>query len=391
MYTLIEIFDSKQYENVITPSTLDDISKVVYVGTKNIMTSRKKQAITDFFKRRNISFKVEFFTIERDDSVKAEEVIEYILSHNCNCIFDATGGEDVILTIVGACAQAHSVPIVRTNPVDGKVALIRGEVNNLKYNKASLTLDDIICLQGGNIIHSTQISTLSIEECADIKKLFKVNAYDCEAYSLFINFISEYMSDDLTEIVIPYEKFHSLSVYRYKKVKKILDMLLSNSLIRKFNPQKQYYSFKIKNKLIALCLKKSGNILEYYTAMAVMHSRNLFKEIRLGTTIEWNSSSNSFDTQNEIDVMTVSDNFPVFISCKNGSIKKDALYELDAVSRALGGAYTKKVLVCTYISENASSREHFIKRAKDMNIQIIYDVHKMTYEQFLNYLKISVY
>ena len=123
--------------------------------------------------------------------------------------------------------------------------------------------------------------------------------------------------------------------------------------------------------------------------MAVTHLRETFNETKLGATIEWQNRAGAYDTQNEIDVLTVSRNFPVFISCKNGGIKKEALYELDAVSRALGGVYTKKILVCTFISENASSREHFIKRAKDMNIHLIYDVHKKSFDQFLYFLKIS--
>lgn len=85
--------------------------------------------------------------------------------------------------------------------------------------------------------------------------------------------------------------------------------------------------------------------------------------------------------------MAISNGLPVFISCKNGEVRKEALYELDAVARAVGGTHTKKVLVCTYVSKNAGARDHIIKRARDMGIHLVFNAHKKSFNEFLRYLK----
>ena len=390
MYTLIEIFDSKQYENIISAVSIDGISKVIYIGTKNTMTREKTQNIKNFFSVRKSNLPVEFFFVERDSSVSVLNTLNKILECNNNCVLDVTGGEDVILVNVGIFAAEHSVPVIRTNAKTGEFSVIYGSVRGLSPHSARFAITDFITLQGGKIRSSEVVRNFSSDEANDIKSLFRVNASDCEAYSIFCNFVSEFISFSKKTLCFEKDKLEKKSVSTADAVISVLKKLCDCSLLKENDFTSFHYSYNIKSNIIATCLKKSGNILEYYAALAASELKNIFTDIRVGTSIEWNDKRAKYETQNEIDVLAVSKNVPVFISCKNGEVKKEALYELDTVSRVLGGAYTKKVLICTYISENASSRAHFIKRAQDMDIELIYDAHKKTYTEFLRYLKNSV-
>lgn len=389
MYTLIEIFDSKQYENIISPLSLSGISKIVYVGSKEIMTAKKIKDLKNFFQFRKHNIPMEFVYVERDNSDSVINRFTQIIKNNPNCIFDATGGEDVILASVGIICERYSLPVIRTNVNNATLTLIHGNLDNIVINQPEITPEEFIILQGGNLLRHSVVSHFSSSEIADIEKMFYVNSQDCESYSTFCTFAAEFVLDDGRMLCIPKADFLKKSPLISRKIKFIIDLLCENNLIRNVYDG-AFMSYEIKSKAVALCIMKAGNILEYYTALSMQTLSDVFFHIKVGATIDWDDKSGYLETLNEIDVLSTAHGVPVFISCKNGEIKKDALYELDAVSRALGGAYAKRILVCTHISKNISTREHFIQRAHDMKIGLVFDAHKLPQERFLYFLKNSL-
>ncbi len=384
MYTLIEIFDAKQYENIIAPVILENVSKVIYLGSEKIMTNDKIQNLKSFFSGRSSSPVFEFFSVTRDDADSISSVLGKIIKNNQNCVFDVTGGEDAILVCVGIFACRHSVPVIRIDAKSGKFSLVYGKFTSFKTKQPELSTTDFITLQGAKILHSKSLNNLSEKQMRDIKTLFDVNAADCEAYSIFCNFAAEHISENKKLLRFNPNILGKLRPAYVKAIKRVLALLCKKYLLKE---NKRYAEYTIKNDIIADSLKKAGDVLENYTALATLNLPEEYSDIRVGTSVEWNKRDRLNYTQNEIDVLAVSDNLPVFISCKNGDVKKESLYELDTVSRGLGGAYVKKILVCTYISKNISAREHFISRARDMGIRLVYDVDKMSFDEFLNCMK----
>lgn len=389
MYTLIEIFDSKQYENILSPLSLCGISKIIYVGSKEVMTAKKIEDLKNFFACRKYSVPMEFLYVERDNSNSVINRFTQIIKNNTNCIFDATGGDDVILASVGIICERYSLPIIRTSVNNGNHTLIHGNLDNIVINQPDITPDEFVILQGGNILRHSVVSHFSPSEIADIEKMFYVNSQDCESYSAFCTFAAEFVLDGGRLLCIPKSEFLKKSPLISRKIKFIINILCEHQLIKKVSDG-AFMSYEIKSNAVALCIMKAGNVLEYYTALSMQNLGDIFSHIKVGTTIDWDDKSGYFETQNEIDVLATAHGVPVFISCKNGEVKKDALYELDAVSRALGGAYAKRILVCTHISKNISTREHFIKRAQDMKIGLVFDTHKLTQDRFLYFLKNSL-
>lgn len=389
MYTLIEIFDSKQYENIIAPMFLNNLSKVFFVGSYDTMTKEKEHNLRNFFRTCNFSIPVEFYRIKRDEPVSVFNCLERIVSDNPDCIFDVTGGEDSILTCVGICAERYSVPVFRINSNSKEISVLHKSFDFSSLKETSLRISDFITLQGGKIHSCTPVNGFSAEVTDDIINMFSVNARDCESYSSFCNFVSEFISYDNKKLIIPKKEIIKHEKVFNSSYKKILDDMCRKNLLSEISTSGNY-SYSIKSLTVVNCLKKSGNILEYYTALGTHRLKDLYSDIKIGASIVWNNISTTRETLNEIDVVAVSDNVPVFISCKNGETKKEALYELDSVSRVLGGVYTKKILVCTFISNNRSAREHLIKRAEDMNIHLIYNTHKLSFEDFLHYLKKAI-
>lgn len=389
MYTLIEIFDAKQYENIITPICMKNISKLIYVGSKEVMTTEKIESIKRFFTAIRFNTPTEFLYIERDNAQSIKNRFTQIAKQNKNCIFDATGGEDVILTNLGVISERFSLPIIRINTKNKKCICVHGKLPGLTFEKPELSVSDFITLEGGRILFYDTVSGFTTEEADDIKSMFAVNSADCEAYSAFSSIVAEFISSDGRTISVNKSNYNKKLERTKYDLDGVFNRLTDRDLLQITDENENTVIYKTKSHIVPLCLKKSGNVLEYYTALAASSFTEL-SDIRVGVNIEWDISKNHYETQNEIDVMAISDGLPLFISCKNGEVKKDALYELDAVARALGGIYAKKVLVCTYISKNRSARDHFIKRANDMGIQLVFNSHKKSVAEFTRFLKIAV-
>ena len=176
----------------------------------------------------------------------------------------------------------------------------------------------------------------------------------------------------------------------------ILKELKKYNLLTEYSIRNNVLSFRYKNNQIRECLSKAGNILElfvYKTAHEITEeSESYYDDIDTGVIVDWDGilndlNSSGWETRNEIDVVLIRDIVPIFISCKNGEVHKEALYELSAVAEKFGGEYAKKVLVTTYVSQDEVSRRYILQRAKDMNINIIESVDEMDSKTFMKELK----
>jgi len=385
MCTLVEIFDAKQYENIITPVNLN-IKKLIYVGTKEVMTEEKAENIKRFFSQLKLDFPIDFFYVERDNEQSIKNRLTQIVQNNRDVVFDATGGEDVILTNVGVISERFSVPVIRVDVETKKCTFVHGEAKELSFRNSPVSIRDLITLQGGQILSHDSVDSFTDNDVETLRTIFEINGEDCEAYSAFCNKISEYLSYDQKRLVIIKSEFNEAASRLRFDISSVLESFIQKGLLKKEDEDKKTITYKVKSPIVSLCLKKSGNVLEYYTAVAAS-SLDFLSDIKVGVHIEWDINSKYYETQNEIDVMAVSNSHPVFISCKNGEVRKDALYELDSVARALGGSYAKKVLVCTFLTKSKLSKEKLLERASDMGIKVVFNTHSITFEKFSTFLK----
>lgn len=383
MYTLIEIFDAKQHENIISPILFGNLGKVIYVGTKEIMTPKKIKNLKSFFLHRKSALPLEFLYVERDNSSSVKKRLEEIVLTNPDCVFDVTGGEDVILSSLGIIASQFDVPIIRIDTSGPKCIMVHLEAKELLIKDTFLSVDDALILQGAKTKRYETLNNFTKEDIFALLALFRVNSQNCEAYSMFCNIFAEHIASSGKKIVFDKNEIEKKSTRVKDNINSVFSALCTEGLLSCINDN----SYRINFPFVSRGIQKAGNILEYYTAYALTFLSESVSDIRVSVNIEWNDTNKFLDTQNEIDVLAISNLNPLFISCKNGDVKKDALYELDALSRALGGAYSKKILVCTYISKNKSAREHFLKRAKDMGINVIYDTHLLSFDSFIYYLR----
>ena len=171
----------------------------------------------------------------------------------------------------------------------------------------------------------------------------------------------------------------------------IINALLRKGLITDYSRIKNKISFKYKNRQVQRCLLKAGNALELYTFLnigkIISENPDKISYAKTGVHIDWNGETHTpYDVKNEVDIMVAGNLIPTYISCKNGDVYKEDLYELATVADNFGGVYSKKVLVATNIPETTSGK-HLLERAKEMDINVISNIDTISSEEFISELK----
>lgn len=393
--TLIELFDDCQIENMIAGLKFEP-EKIIFLGFKKTMTAKRKADLEHFLEMRGLNINLEYEVVGRYDYQEIVDRLIYILGKNEECAFDLTGGKELVLLAMGNVASSHNIPMFQFDIHNDKFIEIK-DCDDLPNGKQiALNISENIALNGGSIISSSYNDSkwnLTNDFKGDICKTWAVCKMDCylwnknsTTFGLIEHFgINDdlYIKSDVKQVgnIIDFPVFYE----------RILLCLRDKGLVQNCKINENTLEFRYKNDQVRRLLLKGGNILELYTYMIAneisTENDGFYNDIDIGVFIDWDGVIHDFkesvkDTRNEIDVMLMRGVKPVFISCKNGELKKEALYELDTVANRFGGEYAKRIIVTTDVGTSFDGYKYIQQRAKDMNIKIISDVNKMSKEEF---------
>lgn len=386
----IEFFSDDALENIAT--CLDyNIDKVIFVGYHEPMNTARKRNFAGLIKNILDIDNVEFVEVEEhnlDDAVdKLEDIITREKKAKNKCYFDLTGGDDLILVSAGIVAAKHGITMHQLDMYTGELREYNlkkklDSISSIKKDKIRLTLPQYMKFRGTCIntrMHKVFKSHFNNAEfVADIKNLWQI----CKRYGKHWNVYGKFFrnnADTPIEAIVssPYAPTDKVS-----DVFRLLQELENIGAISKLSKNKDCFRFKYKNQDIKDCLCDSGSILELYSYL-VAADCNFFDSCDIGVHLDWDGIINGWlpDVTNEVDVLLLKDNIPTFISCKNGRVDKDALYELDTIANKFGGKYSKRVILSPQ-----SNDETLNERAREMGIIIvddeIFDWNEREFKQF---------
>ena len=184
----------------------------------------------------------------------------------------------------------------------------------------------------------------------------------------------------------------------YRLYNNITSRLLQSGLLTAFSADERTLTVTFKNHQVKRCLVKAGQVLEmkiFVTAKELKDEtgKPVYNDVLNGVSIDWDSEFHNeetdgiYDTENEIDVMLMHNMVPVFVSCKNGTVKAEELYKLATVANRFGGKHAKKVIIVNRLDENNDTDQYIIQRAKDMNIRIISRIQEQNDQWLQNKLR----
>ncbi len=393
--TLIELFDVKQIDNVIAPLHYHP-EKIVYIGSPDVMTEELKLDVSNFFCMHGLTAYVEFVEVDKNDISDIINKTNKVIDNNPEVYIDVTGGKELLLVAMGIIAAKRNIPMIKFNVKTGELI----NVNNSSLPPAlqvNVSGEELIALYGGMISNNEPDSfewVFSEEFYEDVFNIWEICSYNNIEWNRQCNRFQSYINS-------PYARTNGLTVeidLKYAKNKKdvynesIINALLRKGLLVDFSQVKNKISFKYKNRQVQKCLIKAGNALELYTFLnigkIISENPGSISFAKVGVHIDWNGETHTgYDVKNEVDIMLVGNLIPTYISCKNGDVYKEDLYELSTVADNFGGKYSQKILVATSISEVSASGKFLLERAKEMGINIINNVDKKSEDELINELK----
>ena len=405
--TAVEFWDKRSVENII--------SSLIYCPDKVILIGEGKkvqvfaQRYRAFLAGRGLSTQVESRSIQRNSLSNIVDVLSQIVQVEEQCVFDLTGGEDLALVAMGIVFQLYpekKIQMQRCNVRSGVITDCDGDGNVLYSGKPELTIEELIGIHGGKVRHSSQARKatptwdLTGDFKQDVDALWQLCKVDPALWNSRIRILAamEHLCDGDEEICISraaLQQHLRQSRIRQVDMTPFLKELYRQNLIHTYWETEELISFRFKNPQIRQCLLTAGLVLELKVYLTALNLRDKdgspgCTDAKNGVVIDWDAqlqSQEGSDTENEIDVIAMHGMIPLFISCKNGFIDTEELYKLDTVTSRFGGAYAKKMLLCTYFGKQGPAMDYFRQRARDMHIHLVENVHEMSDESLAKVLR----
>ena len=402
--TYIEFFDKTASENICACLAFAP-ERVIYLGDNAKVMKKHIETYEKIFAHRGYSVQCLYKTISKSNLQHAVEILSEIVEQYENCMFDITGGEEILVLALGmVCARypQKNIQIHKLNLKNDTIYAYLPDGTTLRREAPKLTVAENIRIYGGQVVYGTPegektaVWQMDAEFRQDLARIWDACKADVRLWNTQVGIfgamesVGQVSGDGLTTVAFR-DRLAQHPLFRktkYKRSQQILDFLLAHGLLTAFEETQEAVTVAYKNSQVKKCLTKAGLALEmkvYTAAREVVDDRGqpVYHDVQNGVVIDWDGElSEGFHTENEIDVLLMHHTVPVFVSCKNGIVNAEELYKLNTVAERFGGPYAKKVLVATALGHMGTGGQHLRQRAEDMNIRILENVQALDEEEF---------
>ncbi|MFQ9900894.1 MAG: hypothetical protein ACLRWF_03975 [Ruthenibacterium sp.] len=115
MDTLVELYDKEPLENVLAGCIFCP-KRVVYLCDGRDSSLRKERAVGRLFQSRGLHVETRFYYMNTAEPAAIEHVLLAVARDYPGCVFDFTGGRDLVLLIAALCAGKSSCPVLYRCP-----------------------------------------------------------------------------------------------------------------------------------------------------------------------------------------------------------------------------------------------------------------------------------
>ncbi len=405
--TIVEFYDKSPIENIAS-SLLCAPDRVIFVGDNRKKMEKFITLCREVTERRNLS--VEFAppkTVNRSNLQSIVDTLTEIAEENPGCVFDLTGGEDLILVAIGMVVmeqrkKGNDIQLHRFNVRSNTLLDCDADGVTLAAGSDLLTIDENIRLHGGRVIYTdedpegTFVWDYSDEFCADIDRMWDICRLNPGLWNAQINTLDKVSAmlgqKNTGELSLRADIRSSKTAMaesgdRFVLRPDLLKTLERAGLISDLRITDDEFSLTFKDEQVGRALTQAGTVLELFVTMtaAGLYETNgqpVYDDVLCGVSIDWDGELTEddgvVDIKNEIDVILMHGMVPVFVSCKNGYVDADELYKLSSVADRFGRGYAKKVLVVSDLDKMGSAGEYIEARAEDMGIERILNAAEMT-------------
>ena len=365
--------------------------RIVFVGYKEEDSALKTADLELFCEEKLPDTMLVFEMLTKQTLEHTTLKLSKLVDSYPDCVFDMTGGDELVLAAMSIVAEEKDIPMIQYDIAEDTLRKVRGGERVEDPYGAHLTAEESVLLNGGKILEAEDGFSwmMTAEFRRDVEMMWDICRRDTRYWNRQIYALSTLMNWYGGDVTLTLSIKKSLLPPRgvFVPEEEFLEELSDCGLLFGLVQNTDFLKFRFKNEQIARVLFKAGNILELYGYMLLREiceeDRGFYDDIKIGVSVDWDGVVHSGslmtkDTKNEIDLLVMRKLIPIFISCKNGEVHKEALYELETVAEHYGGKYAKKMLLSTYVDNDESAKGYILQRASDMGISVLCGIHDMS-------------
>lgn len=369
MKTLIELYDERPLENVMSTEMFRP-EKTVYICKKSTAVDTKQQKkLKEYFRSRGVESELIFMEASHYSAASILKTLKMAVSTYPDCVLDISGGTDDALFAAGRLCGEKDIPVITYS---------RKKNRYFSINNASFA-DNAECLikyrtcdffrMAGGEMRQGRVDNGILEGYFDIIdpyfRIFLDNRRKWGDITAYFQRVSQIPKEQ--EIVLDVCGDTVVKGERGRRIEAPLDALRRFEKIGMINNLKtgDRVCFSFRDKQCRAWLRDVGSVLEIYIYKLCVEC-GLYNDVHTSVVVDWEKGVRTDSVTNEIDVMAVQGVLPVFISCKTCQVSTEALNELAILRDRFGGKGARAAIVTT---ENGTAVMR--NRAHELDIDVI--------------------
>ena len=367
MKTLIELYDERPIENVLSPEVFKP-ERTVYLCPGEVVQGKVFQkTVQNFFRRRGINTETVFLESSLYNAAKLKRQLLSVLEQYDDCCLDITGGTDAALFAGGLMCAETGIPVFTYSRKRRRFYNIMNApfADNLPC-EVEYRVEDWFLMAGG-AMRDGRVDNAILDRYMDLIDDF---------FALYLRYRGEWghivgymqrasQADGGLSVDAPYTVKGEMGS-RHTANEDALRELEKLGFIKNLDIETgSRVSFEFRDRQIRAWLRDMGSVLEVYVYKACLDSK-LFNDVHTSAVVDWEGRFERDGVTNEIDVMATRGVTPLFISCKTSTISTEALNELAILRDRFGGRIARAAVVTTQRCRSVTRH-----RASELSIEII--------------------
>ncbi len=372
MRVLVEFFDREPVVNVLA-SCIFKPDVVVFLCDSRDSQFLKESAVYRLFKRRGIKTQPRFYYFNALDPLGVHRVMKAVVRDYPGCVFDFSGGSDLVLVVAGAFFSENKQPGFYIDVNSGRFINLYGCEEFEQQFEMPVFLPEEVFAMTGATVHGYghfALDELNEDFEKDVLTTFEIVQKNPKAWSEFVSWLQNVCSGK------PMSMLQIEGPRRPKGVRRgvhanpvLLQRLRECGLFTHLHIGKNHVEMHFKSVTHRKCLLVEGVWLELFCYVTAKSS-GLFDEVRTSVVIDWDGVVGGTDNaKNEVDVFLVKGVTPVFISCKMSLPSALAISEIRLLATRFGGRNSRAVIVTA--GRLGNDHKALQSRADELGITII--------------------
>ena len=369
MRTLIELYDERPLENVLSTQVFDP-ERTVYLCSREVCDSAtKKEALRRYLKLKGCRAELTFVPADMFSARDVERALREVIGRYEGCVIDVSGGTDAALFASGLIsAVQHTPAFTYSRRANRFFSIVDAPFGEEKACDVRLSVEDCFIMAGGAVKQGRVDNAILGRYLGFFKPFFDLYMrfkHDWISIVTYIQRASAPKDGEITaEVDAPYYvkgdrgsvAANEQALEALRRIGFIKDVHIETGL---------RVHFRFRDLQVRAWLRDVGSVLETYVYKACLDT-HLFDDVCTSVVVDWEGDLKQSNVTNELDVMATRGVMPVFISCKTGEIRTEAINELAVLRDRFGSGIARAAIVsaskCQLITRH---------RADEMEIEII--------------------